>query len=102
MEELQRQADWAETFGLPFHLISADEAQSLFPVMTTDGVFGAAFLPTDGYVDPSQLTLALAKGARQRGATILTDTRVTAVDIEAGSRHALSRPTGDRSSARSS
>ncbi len=84
MEELQRQADWAETFGLPFHLISADEAQSRFPVMTSDGVFGAAFLPTDGFVDPSQLTLALAKGARQRGATILNDTRVTAVNIEAG------------------
>jgi glycine cleavage system T protein len=84
MEELQRQADWAETFGLPFHLISADEAEERFPVMTTDGVFGAAFLPTDGFVDPSQLTLALAKGARQRGATILTDTRVTAVNVEAG------------------
>jgi 4-methylaminobutanoate oxidase (formaldehyde-forming) len=82
MEELQRQSDWAETFGLPLHLISADEAKDLFPVMTTDGVFGAALLPTDGFVDPSQLTLALAKGARQHGATILTDTRVTAIRTE--------------------
>ncbi len=84
MEELQRQADWAETFGLPFHLISADDAQQRFPVMSTDGVFGAALLPTDGYVDPSQLTLALAKGARLRGATIYTDTRVNAVQVERG------------------
>jgi glycine cleavage system T protein len=82
MEELERQAAWAETFGLPLHLISADEAQSMFPPMSTDGVLGAALLPSDGYVDPSQLTLALARGARQRGATILTNTRVTGVRVE--------------------
>jgi 4-methylaminobutanoate oxidase (formaldehyde-forming) len=84
MEELQRQADWAETFGLPLHLLNANEAQERFPVMSTDGVYGAAFLPTDGFIDPSQLTLALAKGARQRGAAIFTDTRVTAVKVESG------------------
>ena len=84
MEELQRQADWAETFGLPLHLISAAEAQERFPVMTTEGVHGAAFLPTDGFIDPSQLTLALAKGARHRGATIVTDTRVTAIRVDRG------------------
>ena len=82
MEELERQAAWAETFGLPLHLISADEAQSMFPPMSSEGVLGAAFLPSDGYVDPSQLTLALAKGARQRGATILTNTRVTGIRVE--------------------
>jgi glycine cleavage system T protein len=84
MEELQRQADWAETFGLPFHLISADEAQELFPIMTTEGVYGAGYLPTDGYLDPSQVTLALAKGARQRGAQIFTETRVTAITTSRG------------------
>ena len=62
MEELQRQAAWAETFGLPLHLVSPEEAQKLFPPMSIEGVHGAAFLPTDGYLDPSQLTLALAKG----------------------------------------
>ena len=82
MEELERQAAWAETFGLPLHLVSADEAQSMFPPMSTEGVLGAALLPSDGYVDPSQLTLALARGARQRGATILTNTRVTGVRVE--------------------
>jgi len=84
MEELQRQSDWAETFGLALHLISANEAQERFPVMTTEGVHGAAYLPTDGFLDPSQVTLALAKGARQRGATIYTDTRVTGVRVERG------------------
>ena len=77
MEELARQAGWAKTFGLPLELISADEAQRLFPPMSTDGVLGAAYLPTDGYIDPSQLTFALAEGARRRGAEIYTNTRVT-------------------------
>jgi 4-methylaminobutanoate oxidase (formaldehyde-forming) len=84
MEEIARQAGWAKTFGLPLELISADEARELFPPMTTDGVLGAAFLPTDGYIDPSQLTLALAEGARRRGAEVCTSTRVTGITIERG------------------
>jgi glycine cleavage system T protein len=84
MEELARQAGWAQTFGLPLELVSTGEAERLFPPMSTEGVLGAAYLPTDGYVDPSQLTFALAAGARRGGAEILTSTRVTAVDVEGG------------------
>ena len=84
MEELARQAGWAKTFGLPLELVSADEAQRLFPPMSTDGVLGAAYLPTDGYIDPSQLTQALAEGARRRGAEIYTNTRVTEITVERG------------------
>src|ERR687893_1699425 len=80
MEELRRQAGWAKTFGLPLELVSAAEAQRLFPPMSTDGVLGAAYLPTDGYIDPSQLTFALAEGARRRGAEIATSTRVTGIE----------------------
>ena len=82
MEELARQAGWAKTFGLPLELVSASESQRLFPPMSIDGVLGAAYLPTDGYIDPSQLTLALAEGARRRGAEIYTNTRVTAIDVD--------------------
>ena len=80
VEELARQAGWAKTFGLPLELVSADDAQQLFPPMSTEGVLGAAYLPTDGYVDPSQLTYALAEGARRRGAEVYTNTRVTAIE----------------------
>src|SRR5437899_6496343 len=76
-EELTRQAGWAKTFGLPLELISPEDAQRLFPPMSTEGVLGAAYLPTDGYVDPSQLTLALAEGARRGGAEIALRTRGT-------------------------
>jgi glycine cleavage system T protein len=84
MEELARQAGWAKTFGLPLELVSADEAQRMFPPMTKAGVLGAAFLPTDGYIDPSQLTFALAEGARRGGAEIATNTRVTGFDVNRG------------------
>jgi len=84
MEELARQAGWAKTFGLPLELVSANEAQRLFPPLSTDGVLGAAYLPTDGYIDPSQLTQALAEGARRRGAEIYTNTRVTEITVERG------------------
>ncbi len=84
MEELARQAGWAKTFGLPLELVSAEEAQRLFPPMSTDGVLGAAYLRSDGYIDPSQLTFALAAGARSRGAEIATNTRVTGIRVERG------------------
>jgi glycine cleavage system aminomethyltransferase T/glycine/D-amino acid oxidase-like deaminating enzyme len=84
MEELARQAGWAKTFGLPLELVSAEEARTLFPPMTTDGVLGAAFLPSDGYIDPSQLTFALAEGARRGGAEIATNTRVTGFERRRG------------------
>ena len=84
MEELSRQAGWAKTFGLPLELVSAQEAQRMFPPMSTDGVLGAAFLPTDGYIDPSQLTFALVEGARRRGAEVCEDTRVTGIEIQNG------------------
>jgi 4-methylaminobutanoate oxidase (formaldehyde-forming) len=83
-EELQRQVGWARTFGLPLELISASEARDRFPLMSTDGVLGAVWLPTDGWLDPSGLAQALAAGARKRGVQIRTHTRVVAVANERG------------------
>ncbi|HUZ84038.1 MAG TPA: FAD-dependent oxidoreductase [Gaiellales bacterium] len=80
-EELQRQAGWAQSFGLPVELISPAEARQLFPLMSTDGVVSAAFLPRDGYLDPSQLTFALADGARRLGAEIEQRTRVLEIRL---------------------
>jgi glycine cleavage system T protein len=83
-EELRRQAGWAKTFGLPLELITPEEAQARFPLMTLDGVLGAVWLPTDGWLDPSGLAQALAAGARSRGATIRQHTRVIGIDVAAG------------------
>src|SRR6185436_2679190 len=75
---------WAKTFGLPLELISAAEAKELFPLMSTEGVVGAAWLPTDGYIDPAQLTYALADGARRGGCRVFTSTRVEGIIVVDG------------------
>src|SRR5205085_315970 len=94
MEELRRQAGWAKTFGLPLELISAGEAKEMFPLMSTDGVLGGAWLPTDGYIDPSQLTFALADGARQGGVQTFTNCRVTGIEVTDGRVRAVETEKG--------
>ncbi len=83
-QEVLRQVAWARTFGLELELISAEEARELFPLMSTDGVRCASFLASDGYLDPSLLTAALAEGAREGGARVYTHTRVTGIDTQDG------------------
>jgi glycine cleavage system aminomethyltransferase T/glycine/D-amino acid oxidase-like deaminating enzyme len=83
-QEVMRQVAWAKTFGLPLELISADEAKTLFPLMDTTGVRCGSYLASDGYLDPSLLTMALAEGAREGGARIFTHTRVTGIDVSDG------------------
>ncbi len=83
-QEVMRQVAWAKTFGLPLELISPAQAQELFPLMATDGVRCASYLPTDGYLDPSQLTYALVDGARQGGHGVFTQTRVEAIVVSDG------------------
>ena len=58
MEELRRQHGWATTFGLPLELLGPTDCKALFPPMVLDGVLGGVYLPTDGHLDLSGLTLA--------------------------------------------
>ncbi len=81
-QEVLRQVAWAKTFGLPLELISPEQARELFPLMSTEGVRCASYLATDGYLDPSLLTMALAERARAGGCRIFTHTRVSAIDID--------------------
>jgi len=80
--ELKRAATTARGFGFEMELISPKEAQQRFPYITLDGIEGAAWVPSDGYVDPSSLAQALAKGARAGGVRIQQDTLVTGVEAE--------------------
>ncbi len=82
--EIRRMATTARSFDFELHLMSASEARQRFPFMTTDGVEGAAFVPTDGYIDPSSLTQALATLARRGGARFIEGVRVTGFDIRDG------------------
>jgi 4-methylaminobutanoate oxidase (formaldehyde-forming) len=94
-QEVLRQVAWARTFGLPLELISPERAQELFPLMVTDGVRCASYLPTDGYLDPSQLTYALIDGARQGGHQVFTQTRVSEIAVRDGRVRGVSTQWGE-------
>lgn len=80
--ELRRLATMAKSFGLPMEIVSPSRARELFPLMSTTDVLAAAFLPTDGYIDPASVTMAIARGARQRGARIVEQTRVVSMTVD--------------------
>lgn len=82
--EVKRQATTAHSFGLQMDLLTPKEAQELWPLMNVDDVVGAAFMPTDGQANPSDITQALAKGARLAGAQIFEDTKVLELEIDKG------------------
>lgn len=77
LAEIRRSLTQAKGFGFAASEISADEAKQRFPWMTTDGVLGAAWIPSDGYVDPYSLTMAYAKAARAGGVTVREGVLVT-------------------------
>lgn len=92
--EVKRQATTARSFGLEMHLLSAAEAQALWPPMTVDDVVGAAFLPTDGQANPSDIVQALARGARAGGVAIHEEVRVTGIQVENGAVRAVETDRG--------
>ena len=80
--EVKRQATTARSFGLEMQLLTPKEAQDLWPLMDISDVVGAAFLPTDGQASPSDITQALARGARTSGAKIIENCAVTEIITE--------------------
>ncbi|MGY8687598.1 MAG: GcvT family protein, partial [Verrucomicrobiales bacterium] len=79
MTQLRRTAAMAEVFGVEATMLDADESQEKWPLMRTDDVLGGVWLPRDGRVIPGHTAIAMAKGAVNRGATILEETRVAEV-----------------------
>ena len=83
-EELLRQATVARIFDVEVHEISPGEAKAKYPHLNIDGVVGAVALPLDGQCDPANIAMALAKGARMKGAQIFEMTKVTKVTTKDG------------------
>ncbi len=79
MTQLKRTAAVARAYGVTCDVIGPQEAGDLWPVMRTDDLLGAVWLPGDGKANPTDLTQALARGARTRGARIVENTRITAI-----------------------
>lgn len=79
--EAKRLATMARSFDLEMEIISAAEAKALFPYVDAKGLEGAAFIPSDGHVDPAGLCQAIASGARMHGARIRQSVEVTDFEI---------------------
>ena len=80
MEELRRSAAMARAFGVEIDEITPGDIASRYPGLMTDDAVGGVWLPKDGQADPVNITQALAKGARNFGASILQGVKVTGVN----------------------
>ncbi len=80
MDEYQLYASTAETVGIPYEWMTPAEIKSRWPLVRTEDLIGALFHPTDGYINPADVTQAMAKGARQMGVEIVRRMQVDAYE----------------------
>jgi glycine cleavage system T protein len=80
--EYDRSMAMAHAFGIEMHEISMDEARRLFPLLHTDDLTAAWYQPDDGHTNPEDTTQALAKGARNGGATLIEKVKVTGIQMK--------------------
>ncbi len=95
MDEYYQYAATAKTIGVDVRFLKPSEIKDLWPMCVTDGLVGGIFHPDDGYIQPADLTQALAKGARARGATIYRKTPVLHIEQTTSGRWRVITPNGD-------
>ena len=93
-EELKRGASMARNFGLETEILSNVDIKKRYPMLFVDDAAGGVFLPSDGQADPSNIALALAKGARLNGVSFFENTKVTDISIKDGRVTAVQTPEG--------
>jgi dimethylglycine dehydrogenase len=76
MDEYKLYASTAETVGIPHEWLTPQDIKDRYPLVRTDDLVGAIFHPTDGYINPADVTQAMAKGARQRGVEVIRRVQV--------------------------
>ncbi len=84
MDEYRQYATVASTIGVKVDFLTSEEVKEIWPLVETKNLVGAIRHPEDGYIQPADLTSALAKGARNLGAEIHTRTKVTAIERNKG------------------
>ncbi|KIC30661.1 GcvT family protein [Leisingera sp. ANG-S5] len=84
MRQLRRQIDFARLFDIEAREIGHDEIKERYPLVNLDGVAGGVWIPSNGSINPVDLTTALIKGARGRGVQVFEDTKVEEVVVENG------------------
>jgi len=94
-DEYHYYAGVARTIGVDLRFLTPDQVKEIWPLCETNGLIGAIQHTADGYIQPADLTQALAKGARQRGAMIYRNTRVTDIAQQPGGEWRVSTDKGD-------
>lgn len=87
MEQLLRNHDHAGRMAIESHILSVPELEKAWPLVDYEGVLGGFFVPSNGQVNPLDVTQAMAKGAKQNGALIFENTSATKILTKNGSRH---------------
>ena len=94
-DEFMYYAGIAETIGVKVNILTPEQVKEIWPLCETDGILGAIQHPDDGYIQPADLTQALAKGARDRGATIYRYTIVLGIEQLANGQWLVKTDKGD-------
>jgi len=95
MDEYHHYAGTAQTIGVNVEFLTPNEIKELVPYCNVEGLVGAILHPDDGYIQPADVTMAMAKGARDRGATIYQHTPVTAIERTEGGEWRVRTAKGD-------
>ena len=95
MDEYHKYCGTANTIGVPFQMITPSEIGELWPLCETKGLVGALYHPDDGHIAPADVTMAMAKGARNGGADIYRHTEVTAIECRPSGEWLVKTNKGD-------
>ena len=96
-EELKRSASMGRGFDVEVNVLTADDAAQMWPLLNTEDIVGAIHIPKDGMCNPIDTTTALAKGAKMGGATVIENTRVSAIHRSNGRVTGVATDKGDLS-----
>ena len=94
-DEFMYYAGVAETIGVKVNILTPQQVKEIWPLCETDGLLGAIQHPDDGYIQPADLTQAMAKGARSRGAEIYRNTTVTGIEQNPNGEWVVKTDQGD-------
>lgn len=94
-DEFMYYAGVAETIGVKVNVLTPQQVKEIWPLCETDGLLGAIQHPDDGYIQPADLTQAMAKGARSRGAEIYRNTTVTGIEQKPNGEWVVKTDQGD-------
>ncbi|HEY7223767.1 MAG TPA: FAD-dependent oxidoreductase [Micromonosporaceae bacterium] len=94
LEEYRRVAAFNRHLGVDVHEISPDEVGKLFPLARTEDILAGFYVPDDGRVNPVDVTMSLARGARQKGVRVVEGVAVTGVTTRGGAVTGVRTPYG--------